>query len=41
MTLTVAKNCKMRKKSDIDDVINTSQMSEIPHNKFNDSEVSR
>ena len=30
MTLAVAKNCKMTKKSDIDDVIDTSKMLHMP-----------
>ena len=30
MTLAVAKNCKMTKKYDIDDVINTSKMLDMP-----------
>lgn len=34
MTLAVAKNSKMTKKSDIDDVINTSKMSDMPQNFF-------
>ena len=34
MTLAVAKNCKMTKKSDIDDVINTSKMSDMPKTFF-------
>ena len=34
MTLPVAKNCKMTKKSDIDDVINPSKMSDMPQNFF-------
>ena len=34
MTFAVAKNCKMTKKSDIDDVINTSKMSDMPQNIF-------
>ena len=41
MTLAVAKNCKMTKKSDIDGVINTSKMSDMPKNFLNDSNVSR
>ena len=36
MTLAVAKNCKMTKKSDIDDVINKSKMSDMPQNFFCD-----
>ena len=35
MTLPVAKNCKMTKKFDIDDVINPSKMSGIPQNFLN------
>ena len=38
MTVAVAKNCKMTKKSDIDDVINASKMSD---NFLNNSKVSR
>ena len=34
MTLAVAKNCKMTKKSNIDDVINTSKISDMPQNFF-------
>ena len=41
MTLAVAKNCKITKKSDIDDVINTSKMSGMPQNFLNDCNVSR
>ena len=41
MTLAVAKNCKMTKKSDIDDVINTSKMSAMPQNVLKDSDMSR
>ena len=41
MTLPVAKNCKMTKKSDIDDVINPSKMSDMPQNFLSDSNVSR
>ena len=41
MTLPVAKKCKMTKKSDIDDVINPSKMSDMPQNFLSDSNVSR
>ena len=41
MTLAVAKNCKMTKKSVIDDIINTSIMSDMPKNFLHDSNVSR
>ena len=41
MTLAVAKNCKMMKKYDIDDVIDTSKMSDMPSSVLNDSYVSR
>ena len=41
MTLAVAKNCKMTKESDIDDVVNTSKMVDMPQNFLNDSNVSR
>ena len=34
MTLAVAKNCRMTKKSDIDDVIDTSKLSDMPQNFF-------
>ena len=34
MTLALAKNCKMTKKSDIDDVINTSKMSDKTQKTF-------
>ena len=37
MTLAVAKNCKMTKKSDIDDVINTLKMSDI--SEITDSQI--
>ena len=40
MTVAVAKNCKMTKKSDIDDVINTSKMSDMPQNFLNGPDVS-
>ena len=36
MTLPVAKNCKMTKKSDIDGVINPSKMSDMPQNFLSD-----
>ena len=36
MALAVAKNCIMTKKSDIDDIINTSKMSDMPKNFLND-----
>ena len=39
MTLPVAKNCKMTKKSDIDDVINTSKMSDMRQNSYIDLNV--
>ena len=32
MTLAVAKNCKRTLKFDIDDVMNTSKMLDMPHN---------
>ena len=41
MTLPVAKNCKMTKKSDIDDAINPSKMSDMPQHFLSDSNVSR
>ena len=41
MTLSVAKNCKMMKKFDIDDVINTSKITDMPENLLSDSNVSR
>ena len=41
MTLAVAKNCKMKKKSDFDGIINTSKMSSMPQNLLNDFNVSR
>ena len=41
MTLDVAKNCKIKKKSDFDDVINTAKMSDMHQNFFNDSKVSK
>ena len=41
MTLAVAKNCKMTKNSDTDDVINTSKISDIPQNFLNNLNVSR
>ena len=34
--LAVAKNCKMAKKSDIDDVITTSKMWDMSQNFFRD-----
>ena len=41
MTLAAAKNWKMTKKSDIDDVMNTSKMSGMPQNFLKDSNMSR
>ena len=41
MILAVAKNYKMTYKFDIDDVVNTSKMSDMPKNIFNDSNVSK
>ena len=41
ITLAVANNCKMTWKSDIDDVMNTSKMSNLPQNFSNDSNVSK
>ena len=32
MTLTLAKNCKVTWKSDIDDIMNTSKMLDMPQN---------
>ena len=41
MILDVAKNCKITKKSDIDDVIDTSKITAMPQNFLNDFNVSR
>ena len=41
LILAVANNGKMTWKSDIDDVINTSKMSDMPQNFFNASNISR
>ena len=41
MTLAVAKNCKMMKQPDIDDVINKSKVSDMPQNFLKDSNISR
>ena len=41
MTLAVAQKYKMMKKPDIDDVIDSSKMSDMSQNFFHDSNVSR
>ena len=41
MKLAVAKNFKMAKKFDIDDVINTFKISDTTQDLLNDSKVSR